>query len=76
MPPGTDLLTARIDLVQLDWARANAKQALSTLVSIAVGKFANFTVLGEDPYAVDPERLNRIPVRGTVFAGRLFAAGA
>jgi predicted amidohydrolase YtcJ len=42
------------------------------LGSIAVGKLANFTVLGEDPYAVDPARLNRIPVRGTVFGGRWF----
>jgi hypothetical protein len=28
--------------------------------------------VGEDPYAVDPEQLNRIPVLGTVFAGRWF----
>lgn len=42
------------------------------LGSIAVGKLANFTVLSEDPYAVDPESLNRIPVLGTVFAGRKF----
>jgi predicted amidohydrolase YtcJ len=45
------------------------------LGSIAVGKFANFTVLGADPYAVDPLELNRIPVRGTVFTGRWFATG-
>jgi predicted amidohydrolase YtcJ len=44
------------------------------LGSIAVGKLANFTVLSEDPYAVDPERLNRIPVLGTVFARRWFVA--
>jgi predicted amidohydrolase YtcJ len=44
------------------------------LGSIAVGKLAHFTVLSEDPYAVDPERLNRIPVLGTVFAGRWFVA--
>jgi predicted amidohydrolase YtcJ len=43
------------------------------LGSIAVGKLANFTVLSEDPYTVDPERLNRIPVLGTVFPGRWFA---
>ena len=42
------------------------------LGSIAVGKLANFTVVGEDPYAVAPEQLNRIPVLGTVFAGRWF----
>jgi predicted amidohydrolase YtcJ len=44
------------------------------LGSVAVGKLAHFTVLSEDPDAVDPERLNRIPVLGTVFAGRSFVA--
>jgi len=28
--------------------------------------------LGEDPYAVEPEQLHRIPVAGTVYAGRWF----
>jgi predicted amidohydrolase YtcJ len=44
------------------------------LGSVAVGKLAHFTVQSEDPDAVDPERLNRIPVLGTVFAGRSFVA--
>lgn len=34
--------------------------------SIAPGKIANFTVLEEDPYAVDPMKLEDIPVWGTV----------
>lgn len=46
------------------------------LGSIARGKLANFTVLGEDPYAVDPVRLNEIPVLGTVYEGRWFPAVA
>jgi predicted amidohydrolase YtcJ len=46
------------------------------LGSIAAGKLANFTILGEDPYAVEPERLDRIPVLGTVYAGRWFPASA
>lgn len=45
------------------------------LGSISVGKLATFTVLGEDPYAVNPERLNEIPVLGTVFEGRWFPNG-
>jgi predicted amidohydrolase YtcJ len=45
------------------------------LGSIAAGKLANFTILGEDPYAVNPEELNRISVLGTVYAGRWFPAG-
>jgi predicted amidohydrolase YtcJ len=40
------------------------------LGSIAAGKLANFTVLGEDPYAVEPQLLHRIPVLGTIYAGR------
>lgn len=42
------------------------------LGSITPGKLANFTVLGEDPYAVAPENLNRIAVLGTVYEGRWF----
>ena len=44
------------------------------LGSIAAGKLANFTILGQDPYAVDPAKLNQIPVLGTVYAGRWFPA--
>lgn len=40
--------------------------------SITPGKEATFTVLAEDPYLVDPERLADIPVLGTVYAGRWF----
>lgn len=43
------------------------------LGSIAVGKLANFTVFGDDPYAVEPVRLNRIPVLGTDYEGRWFS---
>ncbi len=38
--------------------------------SIRPGKKADFTVLDEDPTAVDPLRLGDIPVWGTVFEGR------
>ncbi len=46
----------------------------SDLGSIAPGKIANFTVLGADPYSVDPLVLDRIPILGTVFEGRWFPA--
>src|SRR5487761_2060546 len=39
------------------------------LGSIEVGKWANFTVLGEDPYETDPRDWHNIPVLGTVFEG-------
>ncbi|MCB0933747.1 MAG: amidohydrolase [Mycobacterium sp.] len=45
------------------------------LGSITPGKAANFTVLSEDPYAVDPERLADIPILGTVYGGRWFPVG-
>jgi len=40
--------------------------------SIAPGKIANFTVLDQDPYAIDPTGLKDIPIWGTVFEGRPF----
>lgn len=45
------------------------------LGTITPGKAATFTVLAEDPYAVDPERLGDIEVLGTVYEGRWFPAG-
>ena len=45
------------------------------LGSITPGKAANFTALAEDPYAVDPARLDEIEVLGTVYGGRWFPNG-
>ncbi len=42
------------------------------LGSIAPGKAATFTVLGADPYEVDPADLRDVPVIGSVFEGRWF----
>ncbi|WP_375689758.1 amidohydrolase [Pseudooceanicola sp. LIPI14-2-Ac024] len=42
--------------------------------SIEAGKRADFTVLEDDPYAVDPEALKDVGVWGTVQGGRKFAA--
>jgi hypothetical protein len=43
--------------------------------SIEVGKRADFAVLDDDPFAVDPMVLKDIPVWGTVLGGRVFPAG-
>jgi predicted amidohydrolase YtcJ len=43
--------------------------------SITPGKMADFTVLEQDPYAVDPLMLKDIPIWGTVFEGKLFPIG-
>lgn len=40
--------------------------------SIAPGKIANFTVLEQNPYEVEPMKLKDVPVWGTVFEGRVF----
>ena len=37
--------------------------------SLEVGKLADFAVLGDDPYEVDPARLHEIPIHGTVLGG-------
>lgn len=42
------------------------------LGSIQSGKVANFTILEQDPYKVDPIKLKDVPVWGTVFEGRVF----
>ena len=39
--------------------------------SLEPGKFADFAILDEDPYEVDPMRLKDIGIWGTVLAGRL-----
>jgi predicted amidohydrolase YtcJ len=42
--------------------------------SIEPGKIADFTVLEQDPYAVDPRELKDIKVWGVVFEGTVFPA--
>lgn len=42
------------------------------LGSIEAGKMANLTVLDEDPYGVDPRDIGGIPIRTTMFEGRIF----
>ncbi|MEH3142115.1 MAG: amidohydrolase [Mycobacterium kyogaense] len=46
------------------------------LGSIEAGKRADFTVLAEDPYAVEPLRLKDIEVLGTVYGGRWYPRAA
>ena len=40
--------------------------------SIRAGKLADFTVLEQDPYVVEPEALADVPIWGTVFEGQPF----
>ena len=40
--------------------------------SIAVGKIADFTILEQDPLAVDPKRLKDIHVWGNIFEGKIY----
>ncbi len=43
----------------------------SRIGSIRAGKRADFTVLDEDPYEIDPMRLKDIPIHATVFGGEV-----
>ena len=40
--------------------------------SIIPGKFANFTILSDNPLAIDPLKIDKINVEGTIVEGRLF----
>lgn len=42
------------------------------LGSLEPGKFADFVILGADPYKVDPMKIKDIPVWGTALSGKLF----
>jgi predicted amidohydrolase YtcJ len=42
--------------------------------SLEQGKFADFTILEQDPFEVDPKDIENIPVWGTVLGGKPFKA--
>ena len=44
--------------------------------SIEVGKFADFAVLDDDPYDVDPAAIRDVGVRATILGGKVFDARA
>ncbi len=44
------------------------------LGSLEQGKFADFTILEEDPFDVDPHHIKDIPIWGTVLGGKPFQA--
>lgn len=45
------------------------------LGSIAPGKSANFTILDDDPFEVEPDAIKDIGIWGTVLEGRVFPVG-
>ncbi|WP_067582948.1 amidohydrolase [Endozoicomonas ascidiicola] len=51
---------------------AYAIQMENEVGSIEEGKLADFVILDQDPYTVDPTLLQDIPIWGTIFQGRLF----
>lgn len=44
--------------------------------SIEPGKFADFTVLEQDPYKIKPNKLHKIPIWGTVVGGQMSPVSA
>ncbi|MCJ8296115.1 MAG: amidohydrolase family protein [Colwellia sp.] len=40
--------------------------------SIVAGKHADYAILAQDPYQVDPKKLKDIKIWGTVFEGKKF----
>jgi hypothetical protein len=39
--------------------------------SIEVGKFADFVILSEDPYKIQPEQVKEVKVEKTIVAGEV-----
>jgi len=56
--------------ITIDAAHVIGRDALHG--SVEVGKHADFTVLDEDPYEVEPARIRDIRVHATVLGGRTF----
>lgn len=50
---------------------AHALRLEDEIGSIAAGKLANFTILGENPLRVDPATIKDVAVWGTVQEGRI-----
>lgn len=42
------------------------------LGSLEPGKFADFAILEDDPFQVDPEKIKDVPVWGTALSGKIF----
>jgi len=59
-----------LEAITLNAARVIGRDA--EIGSIRAGKKADFTVLAEDPLAVDPRKIRDIEIRATVFDGRVF----
>lgn len=62
-------LDLALKAITLEAARSLGMQ--DEIGSIEVGKRADFTILKEDPYEVDPVDLRDIPIWGTVLAGEM-----
>ena len=68
LAPGERISVDRaLRAITIDAAHVLKRDA--SIGSIEVGKLADFTVLDDDPYAVEPARLNQIPVHATVLGG-------
>ena len=67
-------VTEALRMITIDAAYALGVDEL--IGSIEPGKFADFTVLEQDPYKVDPDDLNDIPVWGTIVGGKVNPASA
>lgn len=63
-------LTAEQALAAITINAARILGRADEIGSIRSGKWADFTVLAEDPLAIEPERLGDITVLGTVFEGQ------
>ena len=70
-PSGAD--QAELDRLkaELEKAKGRASDLEKDLGAISVGRYADFTVLSADPYAVAPESLRTLRVLRTIVGGAI-----
>jgi predicted amidohydrolase YtcJ len=74
---GSEEAVSREQAVRLHtWAPAYQTFSEDVTGTIEVGKYADFVILGEDIFTIEPERIRYVPIRGTIVGGReIWSAG-
>jgi predicted amidohydrolase YtcJ len=68
---GSEEAVSREQAIRLHtWAPAYQTFSEDVTGTIEVGKYADFVILGEDIFTIEPERIRYVPIRSTIVGGR------